>query len=97
MIKVNIKKDKIEIKGHAKFAEFGQDIVCAVVSSIVITTINGILRTDPESIEYQESNSKIVIKILKNVQKNELIINMLDLLNQLEKKYPKNIKIKQEV
>ena len=48
MIKVKVEKDKakykkITITGHALYDDYGKDIVCASVSSIVITTVNGIL------------------------------------------------------
>ena len=44
MIKVLVKKDKIEITGHSDYDTIGKDIVCSAVSSIVITTVNGIHR-----------------------------------------------------
>ena len=43
MINVVRRKNNIEITGHANFDDYGKDIVCASVSSIVITTVNGIL------------------------------------------------------
>lgn len=94
MIKVEISNNKIEIKGHANFDEYGKDIVCASVSSIVITTINAIIEIDPESIYYEDINNKIVINKLKddNVT-NKLINNMIELLVELEKNYSDNIKI----
>ena len=96
MIKVNIKeKDVIEeitIKGHSGYEEIGKDIVCASVSSIVITTINAIIRIDEEAINYDES---VIIKILKhNEIIDKLIFNLIDLLKELEKQYPKYIKIR---
>ena len=51
MIKVNLKeKDKIVITGHAGYDDYGKDIVCASVSSIVITTINAIIDIDDNAI-----------------------------------------------
>ena len=71
MIVVNIKKkdnliNEIIIKGHAKYDEYGKDIVCASISSIVITTINALLRIDQDSIKYQESDGLINIQVLKH-------------------------------
>ena len=45
MIKVKLIKDsnkvkEITIKGHALYDDFGKDIVCAAVSSTVITSVN---------------------------------------------------------
>ena len=59
MIRVKIKKkgsyyEKISILGHAMYDEYGKDIVCSAVSSIVTTTVNGILSLDRESITYME-------------------------------------------
>ena len=98
MIKVDIRKNHIEISGHAMFADYGKDIVCASVSSIVITSINGILRLDREAISYNISNDKLSIDILKeDKQTKTLILNMISLLKDLEKQYEKNIKINEEV
>ena len=91
MIKVSIKKDEIIIKGHAGYEEVGKDIVCASVSSIVITSVNSILRIDNTAITYEE-NGGILIKILKhNEIVDKLIDNLIDLLKDLEKQYPKYI------
>ncbi len=98
MIKVNIKQNHIEINGHAMFDDYGKDIVCAAVSSIVITSINGILRLDDKAINYKSSSDGIIIDILKDSREtNLLILNMISLLKELEEKYSKNIKIYEEV
>ena len=94
MIKVVIEKNKIEITGHANYDEYGKDIVCASVSSIVITSINACLEIDEESIYYEDLENKIKIEILKEDKITEkLINNMVFMLESLEKDYPKNIKI----
>ena len=59
MIKVNVKRQnkkvyEIVIKGHAEYDDYGKDIVCAAVSSMAITTVNGIISLD-ESIDYEEN------------------------------------------
>lgn len=93
MIKVEYNNKKITISGHAGFADYGKDIVCASVSSIIYTTVNGLLNIDNESIKFTD-NKTITIEILKNDNvTNILINNMLDLLKELEEQYPKNIKI----
>lgn len=96
MIKVEVSKDCISIFGHANFANYGKDIVCAAVSSTVLTTINGILSIDNKSIRVEEGNPmKIIINYHKDVI-DKLIDNMLRCLREIEKKYEKNIKIKEE-
>ncbi len=99
MIKVNItgKNDKIEILGHAMYDDFGKDIVCAGVSSIVITTINGILTFNKDFLKYEVGKDKFTIEILThNEIVDNLINNMINMLNELEIDYPKNIKIRKE-
>ena len=51
MIQVTIFRDStedgdvytgVELLGHAGFAQSGQDIVCAAVSALIITTVNSL-------------------------------------------------------
>lgn len=94
MIKVKIDNNKIEVSGHAYFDDIGKDIVCASVSSIVITTINAIIEIDEDAILYEDLDNKILIEILKEDEiVMKLINNMVFMLEGLEKDYPKNIKI----
>ena len=97
MIKVNNKNNIIIITGHAGYDDFGKDIVCASVSSIVITSINLCLRFNKESIKYKEEKDKLTIEILSNDDNITLTIeNMLMMLEELASTYKKNIKIIKE-
>ena len=94
MIKVNIKNKVITVTGHANYDEYGKDIVCASVSSLVISTVNAILKFDENAISYQEEKDKLVINILKEDEiTKKLIGNMVDMLNELSIQYPENIKV----
>lgn len=94
MIKISIKEKQIIIKGHANYDELGKDIVCASVSSTVITTVNAILRIDSDAIKYSDDNG-VTIDIIKDDEiTNKLINNLIDLLEELEKQYPKYIEIR---
>ena len=101
MIKVILTKrddnvNKVIINGHAGYDDFGKDIVCAAVSSTVITTINILLSLDNQSISYNDSRG-LIIEVLKNDMTTKKIINVLiSNLYELEKAYPKNIQIKEE-
>lgn len=97
MIKVNISKEKIVFQGHALFANPGNDIVCSAVSSIVTTTINGILTFDKNYIGYSSNKDELSITINEhNEIVDNLIKNMINLLKELEIDYPNNIKIRKE-
>lgn len=98
MIKIIIKEDHIEIDGHANYADYGKDIVCAAVSCIAITSINAIIKLDESALKYEENDGYLVIDILKhNKYVDTIISNMIDLLKELEEQYKKNIKIYEEV
>ena len=96
MIKVLVSKDKIEITGHSDYDNIVKDIVCSAVSSIVTTTINGIISIDSDAIyyEYNRDIMEIVIKKRDDVTL-KLIDNMIDLLKDLSRDYPKNIIVKE--
>ena len=94
MIKIKFDKDKISIKGHSGYDVIGKDIVCASVSSIVITSINAIIRVDKKAISYKQDEGFIEINILKHSDIVDLLIcNMTELLKELQLKYTKYIKI----
>ena len=89
MIKVKKSENQITITGHAGYAEFGHDIVCASV-------INAIIRIDREAIDAEAKDGLIVINVLKNEKTVDLLItNMMELLKELEKTYKKYIKIEE--
>ena len=59
MVVVSIKKDEskissITMSGHACFAEYGQDIVCAGISSIIFGGLNAL-------VEFGLDESKIIV------------------------------------
>ena len=86
MIKVIVSKsfDSIKISGHAMYDEYGKDIVCASVSSIVTTTINAIVRLDSDSIKY-EVNDGVCSSVLKHTDTTlKLLENLVDLLEDLK-------------
>ncbi len=102
MIKVYVNKNKIIMTGHANFEEYGKDIVCASVSSIVTTSINACLRIEANSLVYQEEYekkelSKLTIEVMSDNKNVYLIIeNMIQMLEELAETYKKNIKIIKE-
>ena len=101
MIKIKIKKNKdiieeVLITGHANYADYGKDIVCAAVSSIAITTCNAIISLE-DSILVKEESGKLNIKILNDTDINQkLLDNMIVMFKELQSQYPKNIEIRNE-
>lgn len=104
MIKVDVIKDsnvikQVKVHGHAGYEVKGKDIVCAAVSSIVITSCNAILKLDDKAIELEQKEGLIKLdNVREDDVTNKLLINMIDMLKELETEYKKyvivNIKIK---
>jgi len=100
MIKVKIEKQnakykKVAVLGHAMYDDYGKDIVCAAASSIVTTTINGILALNKGSLSYLVSKKGVSITIKNDDTTTQILIgNMISLLKELENNYPANIEVK---
>lgn len=98
MIKILVEKDsyisKFEIKGHANYSEHGSDIVCAAVSSALLTTVNAIMSFDQSIIDYEENEGFALVTCnYYNEVVDKLLVNLYNVLLELSKEYPKNIKI----
>ena len=100
MIKVVVDKqgdiyNHVSILGHAMYDSYGKDIVCSAVSSIVTTTVNGILRIEDGSLSYSVDKDGVNISVNSSLDTVQILIhNMVSLLKELEGNYPKNIQVK---
>ena len=97
MIRVNIHKEngyfkKVTIQGHALYDDYGKDIVCSACSSIVTTTVNGILALKKGSLDYLVSKKGMTINVKIDDETTQILLNnMVSLLRELEGNYPNNI------
>ena len=101
MIKVRIKKsndiiENINCIGHAGYADYGKDIVCASFSTMIITIVNAIVNIDEKAISYTETNNLKIVNIKKDNITNSLLNTLVDLMYELRDNYDKNIDIKEE-
>lgn len=98
MIQIKVQKnekiDSITVNGHAGYGVSGTDIVCASVSSILITSINAMLRVDKTAIHYEKKEAYVKLDILKHTEMIDLLVeNLVSLLEELEQDYKKYVKI----
>lgn len=96
MIKVVYSSNSLIVTGHANYDDYGKDIVCASVSSLITCTVNGIYSLNKNSILYKDDSNMIKIKILDDENALKLFNNLILMLKDLAKDYPKNIKIESE-
>lgn len=97
--KINKTNNKyiIEIEGHAGYANSGNDIVCAAISTAIYMTRNSIEKLEPS---YNISNIKLEegYALFDVDMKYEIACNLLDVLEftlkDLGKQFPDFIKVK---
>ena len=95
MITIKVRKkngsyEEFISKGHAGYAEAGQDIVCAAVSALIITTVNSLDEFTDEKIEVGEDDGYVSIhfKTNPNTERGKLLMDSLILgLTEIEHSY----------
>lgn len=66
----------LSIKGHANSGDYGKDLVCAAVSSIVFGGLNAI--KNPKSFDIKVNDGDVKILALDNVQKDDYdVLNVM--------------------
>ena len=83
MIVITVKKQagvykSFTSRGHAGYAGSGQDIVCAAVSALIITTVNGILSFTEDKLSLKEDEGYVSFQFLKEPsEKSRLLMDTL--------------------
>lgn len=95
VIRVDEKISSIKINGHAEFAEFGSDIVCAGVSMLVFTIGNKITMLSP-AFDLSVSDNEFTFINNDNNHDVNLLLDTLYLgLKMIEEQYDEYISIKE--
>ena len=94
MITITVKKrngNYLEFlsKGHAGYAQEGQDIVCAAVSALIITTVNSLEAFTQDEFQAEEKDGYVSIRFTKPVtDQGKLLMDSLILgLTEIEHSY----------
>ena len=79
MITITVKNRKgtyLELisKGHAGYAEEGQDIVCAAVSALIITTVNSLEKFTDDKFDVQEKDGFVSIHFRNNLSERGMLL-----------------------
>ena len=79
MITITVKKRKgtyLELisKGHAGYAEEGQDIVCAAVSALIITTVNSLEKFTDDKFDVQENDGFVSIHFRNDLSERGMLL-----------------------
>ena len=100
MVKIKLGKKsnsiiKLNIEGHARFADKGKDIVCASISSIAIGLLNSIDILDNQSCKIICSDNRINVEVIDHNDDMIQIILQVGIiqLQTVEEVYPNYLKI----
>ncbi len=87
----------IEVKGHANYAEYGHDIVCASISTVCIYTANLIEKLNLSyniiDLVCDEGYFRLQVKTT-DVTANAIFENLEYTLEEISKQYPKYLTYK---
>ena len=75
MIAVCVRKDGIEVCGHANYAEIGKDIVCAGVTALTQTLIRSLEDLTRDEIEYEISPGRADIHYRNLSEEGKLLVD----------------------
>ena len=78
MITIKVRKkngsyEEFISKGHAGYAEAGQDIVCAAVSALIITTVNSLEKFTDDKFDVQEKDGFVSIHFRNNLSERAML------------------------
>ena len=86
------------ITGHAEAGPYGQDVVCAAVSALTISTINGlehVVHHKPAVESDNQNGGLLKASALGTDHDSQLLLNtLLNGLLDIQQSYPANIEVK---
>ena len=79
MITIKVRKkngsyEEFISKGHAGYAEAGQDIVCAAVSALIITTVNSLEKFTDDKFDVQEKDGFVSIHFRNDLSERGMLL-----------------------
>ena len=90
-----------EASGHAGYAEVGADIVCAAVSALTQTTLNGLREVLKAPAMFDTDDERAFLKVNltpeateEQIERAQLLLQtLLEGLRAIERDYPRNLRI----
>lgn len=95
MIEVRIRPERIEISGHAGYAELGKDIVCAGVTALTQTLIQSIDDLTDDEIEYRISPGKVEVEYRNLSEKSKTLVDSFFVgICLIAEEFPEYVKVR---
>lgn len=95
MIEVRIRPERIKISGHAGYAEYGKDIVCAGVTALTQTLIQSIENLTDDKIEYRISPGKVEVEYRNLSEKSKTLVDSFFIgICLIAEEFPEHVKVR---
>jgi len=95
LIEVRIRPERIEISGHAGYAEPGKDIVCAAVTALTQTLIQSIENLTDDKIECRISPGKAEIEYRNLSEKSKTLVDSFFIgICLIAEEFPEHVKVR---
>ena len=87
--------------GHSGYAEAGADIVCAAISALTQTTLNGLKNVLKAPVMFDQDDNGAFIEAILTPEASEdqirqaqlLLVTLLEGLQAIQREYPRNLRI----
>ena len=94
MIAVSVRKNEIEISGHANYAEVGKDIVCAGVTALTQALIRSLEHLTGDEIEYEISSGRADIHYRNLSEEGKLLVDSFFIgVCQIADEFPEYVRV----
>jgi uncharacterized protein YsxB (DUF464 family) len=94
LIEVRIRPERIEISGHAGYAEPGKDIVCAGVTALTQTLIQSIDDLTDDEIEYRISPGKVEVEYRNLSEKSKTLVDSFFIgVSMIADEFPEYVRV----
>ena len=88
-------------QGHTGYAEAGQDIVCAAISALTQSTLNGLKNVLKAPVMFEQDDRRAFIEAQLTPEATEeqisqaqlLLVTLLEGLQAIQRGYPRNVRI----
>lgn len=94
MIVVKVRENSLTIDGHAGYAEFGKDIVCAAVSALTQSFIKSVETLTADKLKYKISSGNTVILHGDLSEKSQTLLDSFFIgICMIANEFPENVRI----
>ena len=94
MIVIDYRPDGLTMTGHAGFAEYGEDIVCAGISALVQTLVEAVEELTDDELQYEISAGYVDVKHEALTERAQVLFDAFLIgVEMIAESYPENVEL----